>query len=248
MNTGGTPAVIGNCSVYGAGGLPAPGFLLNVKTDDVTGGGGGKRGYIWLSTERCCDIDPCGDLFDNAYGRAAGLNTSYFETLKPWAASITGLFINCGHTLDTDGKLLLPNKTQTQRLAAAVTGFGKLNITVLPMILTHYDTAGQSLSALASSSQAQQAFIKALVADTTAHTYGGYNIDWEPCTGKTAARECGARTPAAKWPQMPGIVLRLRAALAASPRAAGDPNWPVVSAAGYACDVPRATRTAPTEM
>lgn len=55
-----------------------------------------KRGYLWLSTERCCNVDPCADLFSEAVGRSAGLNGSYFQELRPWAASITGLFINCG--------------------------------------------------------------------------------------------------------------------------------------------------------
>jgi hypothetical protein len=206
-----------------------------------------KRANLWLSTADCCGHPGCGDLFDVPYGRSQGLETSYFEALRPWASTLDALLIDCGHRLTTSGALQLPNSTQMQRLRRTKDAFQALNVSVIPMIFADYDRADLGLDALSNWSSVSAAFIAAAVRDATANGWGGFNIDWEPCTGKTKARECGALGPAQKWPRIPAILGQLHDAMARAV-APGTRNpdgalFPRISAAGYACDE---TTTAPT--
>ena len=207
---------------------------------------GAKSANLWLSTAHCCGEPGCGDLFDTAYGLSHGLNGSYFDVLRPWAASLDGLLIDCGHRLSTTGTLTLPNATQQRRLSRTVSEFAELNISVMPMIFADYDRADLGLDALSNSASVQAAFIAATVHDTTTHGYAGWNIDWEPCTGKTKARECGVLSPARKWPLIPEILGQLHDAIAHAAPGTRTPDgrpFPSISAAGYACD---RTEKAPT--
>ena len=187
-----------------------------------------KRANLWLSTADCCGHPGCGDLFDVPYGRSQGLETSYFEALRPWASTLDALLIDCGHRLTTSGALQLPNSTQMQRLRRTKDAFQALNVSVIPMIFADYDRADLGLDALSNSSSVSAAFIAAAVRDATANGWGGFNIDWEPCTGKTKARECGALGPAQKWPRIPAILGQLHDAMA---RAVGPRDSPGGSAA-----------------
>jgi hypothetical protein len=205
-----------------------------------------KRANLWLSTADCCGHPSCGDLFDAEYGRSHGLNTSYFEALRPWASTLDALLIDCGHRLTTSGALQLPNATQMRRLRRARAAFAALNVSVIPMIFADYDRADLGLDALSRSGSTRAAFIAAAARDATANGWGGFNIDWEPCTGTTKSRECGTLSPARKWPHIPAVLGQLHNAMARAAPGARNPDgtrYPRVSAAGYACD---RTQTAPT--
>lgn len=193
-----------------------------------------KRASLWLSTADCCGHPSCGDLFDVTYGRSHGLDTSYFESLRPWAETLDYVMIDCGHRLSAAGVLMLPNSTQQQRLDRATREFAALNITIVPSVFADYDRADLALDALSDSPSVADAFIAAAVHEATVHNYSGWSMDWEPCTGKTRARECGNLSAAQKWPRIPAILQQLAIAM---------PSGRTISAAGYACDV---TSTPPT--
>ena len=201
-----------------------------------------KRANLWLSTADCCGHPSCGDLFDVAYGRSHGLETSYFESLRPWAATLDAILIDCGHRLSAAGALTLPNSTQQQRLSRATVEFAALNISIIPMVFADYDHADLGLDALSNFRGVADAFISTAAHEARTHNYAGWNIDWEPCTGKTRARECGSLSAAHKWPQIPGILKQLAEAMPRHSTPSGKAA-PTVSAAGYACD---ATATPPT--
>ena len=201
-----------------------------------------KRANLWLSTADCCGHPSCGDLFDAAYGRAHGLENSYFESLRPWAATLDAILIDCGHRLSAAGALTLPNSTQQQRLSRATAEFAALNISVIPMVFADYAHADLGLDALSNSRGVADAFIATAVREARTHNYAGWNIDWEPCTGNTRARECGSLSAAHKWPRIPGILKQLAEAMAGH-STPGATAAPTVSAAGYACDVTAAPPT-----
>ncbi len=193
-----------------------------------------KRASLWLSTADCCGHPSCGDLFDVTYGRSHGLETSYFESLRPWAEALDYIMIDCGHRLSAAGVLVLPNSTQQQRLDRATREFAALNITIVPSVFADYNHADLGLDALSDSPGVADAFIATAVHEAIAHNYSGWSMDWEPCTGKTRARECGNLSAAQKWPRIPAILQQLANAM---------PSGRTISAAGYACDV---TSTPPT--
>jgi hypothetical protein len=200
----------------------------------------GKRANLWLSTADCCGHPGCGDLFDDSYGRSHGFNTSYFEALRPWAASLDGLLIDCGHRLSPTGTLTLPNSTQQRRLDRTTAAFAALNVSVMPMIFADYDHADLGLDALSGSPAVRAAFIATATREAAAHGYAGWNIDWEPCTGASHARECGNLSQGQKWPHIPGILNQLHQAMAQSAPGTHNPDgsdYPQIGAAGYACDV-----------